>query len=517
MRRHHDSAEDHSPSRESVRIAVSDFGPISEGSIVLRPLTVFVGPSNAGKTYLATLIYCLHRIFAGFKQPFGEDWTHEIPFHQALSREISEQLDKTQILKLFKHISNEKQEIMWSHLPDTISRPIIQYLESGDLGLSDELARCFDLRQISQLIRSSSQSHNANVSVSVNLTGLNNWNVTFVVSEEEVRARVKIENVVLARGERFRRRYFDRAWLKHEMLSRNQEELEFWMRSNLFPRILDQLFFRISRHFNRFKQNSIHYLPAARSGIMQSHRVIASSLVSRSTRAGVERFKEIPTFSGALADFMGRLLLFKQRHATEHSLGRIAESLELETLAGRIIEKSEVPGVYPEFVYQPTATKQDIRLSRASSMVSELAPIVLFLRGVVDSNSTVIIEEPEAHLHPAAQTQIAVTLARMVRAGLRVVVTTHSDWLLQEIANLIREGLVKSHDDQNPSQILLPKYLQQDEVGVWLFRCDEASSTIEEIPFDTSEGVEPREYEDVAEQLYNRSANLQNRIEEMKS
>ena len=38
-----------------VRVSVQDFGPIAEAPIDLRPLTVFVGPSNTGKTYLATL------------------------------------------------------------------------------------------------------------------------------------------------------------------------------------------------------------------------------------------------------------------------------------------------------------------------------------------------------------------------------------------------------------------------------------------------------------------------------
>ena len=53
---------------------------------------------------------------------------------------------------------------------------------------------------------------------------------------------------------------------------------------------------------------------------------------------------------------------------------------------------------------------------------------------------TLIVEEPEAHLHPAAQTEVAHTLARLVNAGVQVVVTTHSDRLLKEFGNLIREG-----------------------------------------------------------------------------
>ena len=58
--------------------------------------------------------------------------------------------------------------------------------------------------------------------------------------------------------------------------------------------------------------------------------------------------------------------------------------------------------------------------------------------------------------------------------------------------------------------------LHPNEVGIWLFRhgAVDRGSTVEEIPFDRSEGVEPPEYDDVAEELYNRTADLQNRLEE---
>ena len=44
---------------KSLALRVSNFGPIAEAEIDLRPLTVFVGPSNTGKSYLAILIYAL--------------------------------------------------------------------------------------------------------------------------------------------------------------------------------------------------------------------------------------------------------------------------------------------------------------------------------------------------------------------------------------------------------------------------------------------------------------------------
>ena len=176
----------------------------------------------------------------------------------------------------------------------------------------------------------------------------------------------------------------------------------------------------------------------------------------------------------------------------------------------------DLPGGYTDFAYRPLGTKQDIPLTRVSSMVSELAPVVLFLRGVVRVGDTLVIEEPEAHLHPAAQTVMAVTLARLVRAGVRVIVTTHSDWMLKEIANLMREGVLEEQAGRSDSESSQRSTLYPDEVGIWLFRQGEIGhgSSVQEIPFDRSEGVEPAEYDDVAEQLYNRAAYLQNELEE---
>ncbi len=53
------------PDANNFKLSVTNFGPIASAEIDLRPLTVFVGPSNTGKSYLAILIYALHRFFNG--------------------------------------------------------------------------------------------------------------------------------------------------------------------------------------------------------------------------------------------------------------------------------------------------------------------------------------------------------------------------------------------------------------------------------------------------------------------
>ena len=56
---------DDASTQESLELDVTNFGPIIKATVDLRPLTVFVGPSNTGKSYLAILIYALHRHFSG--------------------------------------------------------------------------------------------------------------------------------------------------------------------------------------------------------------------------------------------------------------------------------------------------------------------------------------------------------------------------------------------------------------------------------------------------------------------
>ena len=44
--------------RKKIALAVEakDFGPISDGKITLKPLTLFIGPNNSGKSYAAMLV-----------------------------------------------------------------------------------------------------------------------------------------------------------------------------------------------------------------------------------------------------------------------------------------------------------------------------------------------------------------------------------------------------------------------------------------------------------------------------
>ena len=514
--------------RPDVRVSVTDFGPIESGAVDLRPLTIFVGPSNTGKTYFAILIYALHRILEGFPRlPWLPSRRHDRYWeYVGSSAGMGIDVRADEIRNVLEKLDTHGQPFRFSELSNGIRDIAHAALgNSGFLGdvLETEIKRCFDVESVLDLVRLSDYetepTSGMKVSLAVSEENRDLWRFDIGVSESGFDTDGHIEDMVLLPDAWSPTEYeFDQLFNGYQKLIKRIRGTDSrGVRRFLLEDFVEELLELLSMAANRTPGKlGTYYLPAARSGIMQSHRVIASSLVARSTRAGLERIPELPTFSGVMADFMQRLILYEDGRADDKIVRKIADALESEALAGRILTSRPLSAGYPEFVYRPHETRKDIRLTQASSMVSELAPVVLFLRGAIDRGDMLIIEEPEAHLHPAAQTQMAVTLARMVRAGVRVVVTTHSDWLLKEIGNLMREGELGEKAGAAPTEESPPSSLRPGEVGIWLFRKDWTSwgSMVEEIPFDRSEGIEPQDYEDVAEALYNRSAILQNRFEE---
>ena len=81
--------------------------------------------------------------------------------------------------------------------------------------------------------------------------------------------------------------------------------------------------------------------------------------------------------------------------------------------------------------------KFNIPLHLASASVRELSDFYFFLKHVAKKNNLLIIDEPESHLDTSNQILLARLLARCVRAGLKVLITTHSDYLIKEINNLV--------------------------------------------------------------------------------
>ncbi len=461
----------------NVHVAVENFGPIEKAEIDLRPLTVFVGESNTGKTYLAALIYALFRTCEGFSRlPLP----HSIISLLKQSRFISQKELDEETLETLKKLNACGQPFKFSDLPQWLCKHILRALNNSEL-FTGELERCFDLDSTSELIRFTGNKRNSlKVSLKVSEENKPLWNFGMKNSGADITVDgdVNKDMTLHIKDER----------VSQEILS--LEDLTLLLQAN------------------RSEIPDFYYFPAPRGGIMEIRGVITSSLLDRATRVGLEHFPATSMLTGMIADFLLHIINYKERNISENGMIAIAQTLEKEVLHGEIVIRYPAGAAYPQILYRPQKAEQALRMSQSSSMVPELAPLVLFLRGVVKPGDTLIIEEPESHLHPRAQTKIAITLARLVRAGVRVIITTHSDWLLEQIGNLVREGeVMKLEKNETKPNI----WLTAEEVGTWWFHADKP---VEEIKFDRIEGYNPPDYDDVASELYNSAVEFQQQLQE---
>jgi predicted ATPase len=61
------------------------------------------------------------------------------------------------------------------------------------------------------------------------------------------------------------------------------------------------------------------------------------------------------------------------------------------------------------------------------------------------SGAFVMIENPEAHLHPKGQVEIGILIARAASSNMQVVVETHSDHILNGVRIAVRSGIIPPH------------------------------------------------------------------------
>lgn len=89
-------------------------------------------------------------------------------------------------------------------------------------------------------------------------------------------------------------------------------------------------------------------------------------------------------------------------------------------------------------IYQPKGgNKTRFTMNESSSCIRALLDIGFYLRCKAKPGDLFMIDEPELNLHPKNQRAFARLVARMVNAGIKVFITTHSDYLVKEFNTLI--------------------------------------------------------------------------------
>ena len=112
--------------------------------------------------------------------------------------------------------------------------------------------------------------------------------------------------------------------------------------------------------------------------------------------------------------------------------GFLADMIEEKILKGHLALRNK-----DEVWYKSQSMKKEIPLSLTSSGVKTICSIILFLRHTAMDCSLIIVDEPELNLHPCYQVLVAKAFSLIINSGIRLIINTHSDYIIREINNMI--------------------------------------------------------------------------------
>jgi hypothetical protein len=149
-------------------------------------------------------------------------------------------------------------------------------------------------------------------------------------------------------------------------------------------------------------------------------------------------------------------------------------------------------------IYYKHQTEPIIPLSAVASSIKELSPIVMVLKKIATDRLSIMFEEPEAHLHPALQVDIAKIISYLVNKGAYLQITTHSDLILTKLNHLLRLGRLRKRDREAFSVLIekigIEEYYVLDEENVSAYYFEKTGdgftrisqqNLADGIPFDT--------------------------------
>ncbi len=460
-----------------MKLKVENFGPIHYADIELKPLTVIIGKNNAGKSMLAQLIFTLMRLRESINpsyilKPFLPH-IFSIPENTLIG-----------ILQHFLSVENFQRKIKetkeltpFSYLKIVLDVIIDSFTHSLNKPLGSFLERSFAI-EFKNLVNLYSDYTKAECTYNEHLI------VEFTITKEgNLSARFDVKTIEELIDNILRDKEINELIEKTLSL---KDKRDFAIDMVIIIKILTEFLFPESLPLSPL------YIPAGRAGLLEGYEAVSSALI---TLAPVAPLKGItmPPMPAMASEFYSLLL---QLEGKKGPFAKISDLFK-EILEGDIVlEKLKLPEGKSKMVYKFKFKDKEssIDLIHAASMVKELSPIYLIIRELADKGSLIIIEEPESHLHPAAQIKLMEIFAKLVNEGLNILITTHSDLLLRKLAHLIMESSSKKTN----------VYLKPEDVAVYLLKPNEKGFISQKV--NIIEGLPT--FDEVIEQLYEKEKEL---------
>jgi len=527
---------------ELLTITVEDLGPIKEGKITLKPLTIFFGKNNTGKTYMGYLVWGItkneplvgrrvrrakklvgipvcrelielikghtpsKRHTAPYTIPFGPyDYEGEVDIFPTIS------LTRENVQSLFNF------PIQFKHAKATTLTPIklrvgiklkekiskdeslLERFPKLDLYLSDSLKPVFGFGRFSREHSGKSKEE----------------------LHEIVKKNIEYEFEVIIFRDTNTNEYYASITARPKALQNEAQNIATTIASNI-----------ISHEFRRIVDDSV-FIPASKSGFVLLSKLLAKNLLEEKFSKRYKLIKYPPeeeeekqelelSLPDPIVDFIKKDPTFSQGYSENQKteFKDIVEFLESNLLKGRLEYNKNLNLI----TYLPSLNESSpLPPQYSSSLVVESIPLLLYLKytDFIQKKTLVIIEEPEAHLHPDAQRVIARALVKLVNRGVYVLLITHSPYILQQINNNLRlYYLKKTGKEKEVKEFLETHGWEEDEildpskVAPCLFDDSEGYTEIRELEIFENEGIPYEAFYPTLKELHEETEELRNLLEE---
>lgn len=438
-----------------MKIDFENLGGIDEGSVELNDFTLFCGKNNSGKTYAMYSIYGLLNNRFNINFDFVKHIIDELKRQQGV-------------------YSLDIKDIIANHLED-----MIKHIEDQ---FKDHLASLFGVADSSfpntkiqlHFSKEEIQDRVKNNSGSFSCMGVKNgkpWTILFRTDRHVI--KLSLDNIEVTDN------------VLQSFISENLVHTifyDYWHPSNLF--LLPAERAGINLFFKELFSIRNLLLQEAQNDNVDPMRLLKGVLDSR--------------YAEPVKDYM-QFLNRIGNSQIEGSYSKYAQALEKNVLGGKY-KVDEFGNVF----FLPADSKNKLPLHFSSSTVKTLFGLVFYLDHLAKSGDYLMIDEPELNLHPDNQRQVARVLAQLVNAGLKVIVSTHSDYFVRELNNLImlKKDFPGAADLQKKYGYQDNELLEGKQVSAYLF--DEKKIT--PMVLDDEEGVIAETFDAVINDL-NKSSN----------